>query len=774
MKSFFLLFPLDKINIQRLLKGLGLVVVLLLAVAFILGLLSLQRTSELVSEDFQQQQLILARATARQIEDGMEFIRRELKILNYSPAIQYLEEVAWANRMKISFDDLSKMGVIAIARIDFQGSKADRANILDGAGARIVEKDFSNAAEVLWARDPGNQGRIYQGPIELQQEGEHRVPFFHLATPVYEVSVDESHPKATGKLDGVLQFKIDASKFAGHYCAGIRSGRTGYCWVINRAGVFLYHPEKEFIGEDAFTARGRRNPVISFDKINEIQKTKMLAGEEGTAQYISGWHRGVIGQMEKFVAYTQAHIGPDCPGHLRPAAVRTQGGPECAEIWPIAVVAPTDEVYGTIHSLYVRQFLIQGILIFALVLAAAAVIYYEMRWSVELQREVDKTTMDLRRSREQYKSVVENARDFIFLLNEKGEFVSANNAVGRVFGTPAAGVAGKRLETFFAPDDAGAIMLQVRDVLDSRRSVEIKSAMRIRDRVYLLSTHFVPVFGEDGRTVERVLVMARDITERQKIEEQLFRTEKLASLGTLSAGVAHEINNPLGVILGFTEILLDRIPSDSKEHEILKTIERQGLNAKRIVEKLMTYSRQPSREEEFADINKTVETVLSLVQNSFLTHKIEADVRLGRDLPRAHADSGELQQVFINLVNNAIAAMPHGGKLTVVTRVNPYSQMVEAIFADTGTGIPKEIADRIFDPFFTTKKVGEGTGLGLSVSYAIVEKYGGNIRFETRLPEGEGGNPGTTFFVSLQPETGGEANAAVNNAPLPGGPALSS
>jgi PAS domain S-box-containing protein len=439
--------------------------------------------------------------------------------------------------------------------------------------------------------------------------------------------------------------------------------------------------------------------------------------------------------MEKFVAYSHAKVDP-----------------VDSRIWPVAVVAPTDEVYGTIHSLYIRQFLIQGILIFALLLAACAVIYYEMRWSVELQREVDHTTADLRRSREQYKSVVENAPDFIFLLDEKGTFISANTAAARLFGTPAAGMQGKSLSYLFAPDDAAAIFSQVRDVVDSRKSSEVRSSVHIKNRVYWLSTHFVPVFGEDGRTVDRVLVMARDITERQRIEEQLYQTEKLASLGTLSAGVAHEINNPLGVILGFTEILLDRIPPDSKEHEILKTIERQGLNAKRIVEKLMTYARQPAKREESTDLNKDIEMVMSLLQNNLLTNKIELELRLARDLPKVHGDSGELQQVFINLVNNAVAAMPTGGKLTVITKVNPYSQMAEAIFADNGTGIPKEVADRIFDPFFTTKKVGEGTGLGLSVSYAIINKFGGNIRFETRLQEPGRGPHGTTFFVSLQPE----------------------
>jgi len=246
--------------------------------------------------------------------------------------------------------------VTAIERIDFTRSEADQAYVLDARGPRVMRQNFSSAPEVTWARDPANRGLIYQGPIEVVTHGKYHLPIMDLATPVYEESVDESHPKATGKLDGVLIFKIDVSIFAANYCAEIRSGRTGYCWVMDNKGIFLYHPEKEFIGQDAFTARGRRNPAISFAQINEIQKTKMLAGEEGKSRYISGWHRGVIRQMEKFVAFSHANVEP--------------GG---GRIWPVAVVAPTDEVYGTIHSLYVRQFLIQGILIFALICAAAAV-----------------------------------------------------------------------------------------------------------------------------------------------------------------------------------------------------------------------------------------------------------------------------------------------------------------------------------------------------------------------------------------------------------------
>jgi len=606
--------PMDKINIRRLLTGLGLLVILLLVVAFVLGLLSLQRTREIVSEDFQQQQLILAKTTARQIEDGLEFLRRELKILNYSPAIQYLEEVAWANRMKVSFDDLHKLGVTEIVRLDFQGPNAGRTYILDAKGPRILERQSHDSPLVAWAKDPANRGKIYQGPIILQPNGDHKTPFIIMATPVYEESLDESHPKATGNLDGVLLFKIDLAQFTGHYCANIRSGRTGYCWVMDDKGTFLYHPERNFIGEDAFTARGQRDPAISFAAINEIQKNKMLEGQEGTATYISGWHRGDIRKMEKFVAYTNAHVGAACPyANLSRAEIAAHGRPGCKEIWPVAVVAPTDEVYGTIHSLYVRQFLIQGILIFALICAAAAVIYYESRWSVELQAEVDRTTADLRRSQKQYKSVVENARDLIFLVDEAGAFLSANTAMARVFGIPAAGIVRKKVADLLSREDADAMLSWVQDTVHSRKSSEIKAAMRIKDRIYWFSTHFVPIFGEDGRSAEQVLVMARDITDRQQMENQMAQTEKLASLGTLAAGVAHEINNPVGVMLGFTELLLDKLPPDGKEHEMLKTIERQGLNAKRIVENLMTFARQPAKHEDFTDTNQVIENVLELV-----------------------------------------------------------------------------------------------------------------------------------------------------------------
>ncbi|MCL6621570.1 MAG: PAS domain-containing protein [Syntrophobacterales bacterium] len=732
----------EKIGFPRLLKFLGILVVVLLAVAFILGLLSLRRTQEIIANDFQEQQLILARTAARKIEDDLAFLRRELRILAFSPAIQYLETPAWANRMQVSFDELARLGVTAILRLSQDGQ---RAYMLDAQGSRVVKEDFTATPQYCWAQEPVNKGRIYHGPVEVDQQGAFRVPVMIMATPIYLESVDEAHPRAPGGLGGVLVFKIDLSAFLASSCGTIRSGRTGYCWVIDQQGLFLYHPERDFIGDDAFTARGRRNPAISFDKINEIQKARMLQGEDGTARYISGWHRGVIQRMEKFVAFTHAHVdteGPRYYPHVDPVGTR---------IWAVAVVAPTEEVAGTISSLYIRQFLIQGLLIFSLLGVAVVIFYHERRWTMSLQEEVERATARLKKSEERYRSVVERSPDFIFMVDSQGLIRAANTATARAFNMPAIGLQGRSLYEFFAPDDAKTILDQVHYVFTTGRNVEHKGQMHIQGRPYWLSSHFVPLYGEDGRTVERVLIFARDITDRHLMEEQMARTEKLASIGTLASGVAHEINNPLGIILGFTEMLLDMTPRDSRQYEMLKTIERQGLNCKRIVENLMSFARTPAKPEESCDLNQELENLLKLVQNTLMVKKVELETHFTPNLPRVRGDAGELQQVFLNLITNAIAAMPEGGRLTLRTRLHPTGR-VEAVVADTGTGIPREYVDRIFDPFFTTKQQGEGTGLGLSVAHAIVEKYGGTIRFETKTAQDPGGGPtGTTFYVTLPP-----------------------
>ena len=234
------------------------------------------------------------------------------------------------------------------------------------------------------------------------------------------------------------------------------------------------------------------------------------------------------------------------------------------------------------------------------------------------------------------------------------------------------------------------------------------------------------------------------------MEEQLYHTEKLASLGQLAAGVAHEINNPMAIILGYADMLLEKTEENSKEYKILKTIERQGNNCKRIVENLMSFARMPEGVQYDTDVNRNIELVLEVVQNTLLTKKIVYELSLADKLPRVRGDAGQLQQVFMNLVTNAVKAMPQGGKLSITSRLNQAGDKVEVLITDTGEGIKREHLSKIFDPFFTTRKVGEGTGLGLSVSYAIVAKFGGNIYCTSKSKEEYGeAESGSTFTVSL-------------------------
>jgi two-component system NtrC family sensor kinase len=257
-----------------------------------------------------------------------------------------------------------------------------------------------------------------------------------------------------------------------------------------------------------------------------------------------------------------------------------------------------------------------------------------------------------------------------------------------------------------------------------------------------------PIFDDRG-VVTQVIEMARNVTKWKKSGDQMYNVQKLIFLGKLAAGVAHELNNPVAVILGFADLLLDKIEPDNPSYDILKTIERQGLNCKRIVENLLSFARHPEVIEYSTEVNVSLERVVSVIENILIRKKITLEKNLAEDLPKVRGDSGHLQQVFMNLITNAVAAMGEGGVLTVSTRLDDSGNRVEILFKDTGHGIKREYRDKIFDPFFTTREVGEGTGLGLSACYGIVTKYGGSITFETVAEEEDRERKGTTFTVSL-------------------------
>jgi PAS domain S-box-containing protein len=527
-----------------------------------------------------------------------------------------------------------------------------------------------------------------------------------------------------------LVFNVNIAWFLNPIVKDVRSGRTGYAWIIDEQGTFLSHPNAEFVGRDAFAIRAKMAPGVSYAIIDFIQKERMLKAQEGTGWYDSGWHRGHSGPMRKLIAYTPARLTENP-----------------AQFWSVAVIAPLSEVEEVMAAGFQRQMLLLGVMLAAMLLVGTALLAFEVRWSRRLQRIVERRTRELRRSEEQYRSLVESAEDFIFTVDREGVFQSVNSFTAGFFGGRPGDFVGRHLSSVFPAEAAGQAMKLIEVVYAHGKSIRQELAIPVGELVTWIGANFMPIKTEDGGILA-ALCIARDITENKNLERQLINTEKLASLGTLAAGVAHEINNPLGVILGFCDILVRQAQAGTQTHEDLKTIERQGLHCKEIVENLLSFARFGGEGQPSADLNACLADILKVVRHSLEIKRIALITDLTPGIPPVRGDTRQLQQVFLNLINNAYAAVPEGGRIHIRTALEKGGQRALAVFQDNGPGIRREHMDRIFEPFFTTKPEGQGTGLGLFVSYGIVTRYGGTLDCVSPVPDG-GPEPGTRFTIRL-------------------------
>jgi two-component system NtrC family sensor kinase len=237
-----------------------------------------------------------------------------------------------------------------------------------------------------------------------------------------------------------------------------------------------------------------------------------------------------------------------------------------------------------------------------------------------------------------------------------------------------------------------------------------------------------------GRTLEEKV--KERTQELVAMQATVVRTDRLASLGKLAAGVAHEINNPLGGILSLTSLTLEDMRADDPNRENLEEVIRQSERCRDIVKGLLEFSRQPEAEPEPVAVNDVLRDTLSLLQKQSIFFNIEVVSDWAGRLPPIMADKAQLQQVFMNVILNAVQAMNEKGTVTIQTRCRPAGGVVEMVFSDTGCGIPPDKIDRVFDPFFTTKSSGRGTGLGLSIAYGIVTKHGGTISIDSEVGKG--------------------------------------
>jgi len=237
-----------------------------------------------------------------------------------------------------------------------------------------------------------------------------------------------------------------------------------------------------------------------------------------------------------------------------------------------------------------------------------------------------------------------------------------------------------------------------------------------------------------AREVAVIIERREAAAERERLHEQLLHADRLATIGELAAGVAHELNEPLGAVLGFAQLARKHTDLPDPADQDIKKIESAALQAREIIRKLMVFARQTAPHKTRVNLNQLVEDGLYLLESRCAKSRIEVVRNLEEDLPDVVADASQLQQVLVNLVVNAIQAMPEGGRLTIETRHRESSATLSV--ADTGLGMSDEVRERVFLPFFTTKDVNEGTGLGLAVAHGIVSAHGGRISVESRPGQG--------------------------------------
>ncbi len=360
---------------------------------------------------------------------------------------------------------------------------------------------------------------------------------------------------------------------------------------------------------------------------------------------------------------------------------------------------------------------------------------------------------ELREANEFFMNLIESSVDGIIAADMKGNIFIFNKGAEALSGYKAEEVIGKvHITQIYPPGIAKEIMKRLRSpeyggvgkLLPCQFNVVDKYGQEIP--IQLSASLIYNAAGQEIASVGIFTDLRPRLLMEKKLQEthlQLVSSEKMASLGKLAAGIAHEINNPLGGILIYASLMMEDLPEDDPKRNDLARIVQEAGRCKDIVKSLLEFARQTEPKKEPTDINRAINDGLFFLVNQALFHNIRIVKEFDPFLPFVHGNAGQLKQVFMNIIVNAAEAMHGSGTLTIRTSLSPDRKMVWIEFTDTGEGIPEENLSRIFDPFFTTKDVGKGTGLGLATSFGIIEEHGGKISVKSKV------NQGTTFTIEI-------------------------
>jgi len=434
-------------------------------------------------------------------------------------------------------------------------------------------------------------------------------------------------------------------------------------------------------------------------------------------------------------------VGRDCASVFCSAAQNSSSGePGCPFPTAVATGKPASSIIrgpGEIRSFYevtaCPQFNRRGELV------EIVETHHPVTERVLLRREIET-------SEQRFRQFIDSANDIISMKDRQGRYLVVNPASAKIFGLEPLQLIGRTAEEIYDPEVAATITAHDREVMEKKEHSTFSEHFRIQDRDYYFLTTRFPLFDYRGR-VDGVCTIARDVTQERQLQSQLLQSAKLAAVGKLAAGVAHEINNPLTGILAFAEDLLEEAAEDDERRDDYKVIIRESLRCRGIVRDLLDFARQEEPDFRTVDLNRVVHRTIAMVERLPRFRDVQLNQELAAETLAVLADPRQLQQVFLNLIINANDAMKGRGEIILTSGKLEDAESCFVSVQDTGPGISAEAAEKIFEPFFSTKST---SGLGLAVSLGIIQRHGGTIKV------GESSGGGADFRVVFP--TSGESD----------------
>ena len=387
--------------------------------------------------------------------------------------------------------------------------------------------------------------------------------------------------------------------------------------------------------------------------------------------------------------------------------------------------------------------------------------------------EIESKDRELRASKSFTENIIRSMKNVLIVSDRQGMIRIVNESASKVFGYPRDELVGRKIEEILAPEERSKKNIQrcLHPRSASEGVLDMESVFMTRSGEHIPMTFSCSPLKDDEENIVGAVIVAQDLsnikklvhdadtaarayrkkatelekalTDLKQLQDHLIQSEKLAYLGKLAAGIAHEINNPLTTVLAITSFQLKKIAQDDPQFEDLQLIVEETKRCKKIVEELLEFSRQRVPEKSLTDINQVIEESASILAKQPFFHNIEIVKKFEEGLPSVMVDRNQIKQVFMNMMLNAQEAMSERGTLTIETDLDTNRGFVKIKFSDTGQGIHKDDIPRLFDPFFTTKNKAKGTGLGLSVSYGIIARHAGKIDVQSTPGKG------STFTIKL-------------------------